>query len=426
MKEKLKQIMLSKYGKLKTANLGIPGGPEGAAIADALMGPKHDFKYDQIPPEAQDIVEPPTPTTPVATPPVVTAPTPLPAQNTPVKSNPTLPVAAPTDDMQPNSAYNDAARQKLYADLEAKRKSGSNWAAVAGLGDMARRMGGSQGINAQENLQTQVNLENKTGKEDFETGRKSSREELADYLKAKNDKRDFAFKEKEAGLKHEEIKAAREANALARAQVAAERAARQKEALDLKGHKMIQTHATQLSKDQIPQMLNAYNELSKQFDGNKDVAGIGFLDSMVPGVLLSNQGQANVERLNHLSNVFLKLRSGAAVTDPEYKRFLMESQAGKVPTERAVRQWMKHMGSDMQMAMGLAESGLPPELLSEYKSRPDSVTKEDIYQTQEQRAAAPAAPVAPKPHAQDNEAVMWAKANPNDPRAVKILAANGL
>jgi len=42
-----------------------------------------------------------------------------------------------------------------------------------------------------------------------------------------------------------------------------------------------------------------------------------------------------------------------------------------------------------------------------------------------QKAAGGQAPAAAKPHAQDSEAVQWAKANPNDPRSAAILKANG-
>jgi len=34
-------------------------------------------------------------------------------------------------------------------------------------------------------------------------------------------------------------------------------------------------------------------------------------------------------------------------------------------------------------------------------------------------------PGAAKPHPQDSQAVQWAKANPNDPRAAKIISLNG-
>jgi hypothetical protein len=60
----------------------------------------------------------------------------------------------------------------------------------------------------------------------------------------------------------------------------------------------------------------------------------------------------------------------------------------------------------------------------EFKSDPD------LAHSWEQGTAglfedAPVEPQAPQ-HPQDSEAVQWAKANPSDPRAQKILQANGV
>lgn len=422
----LMEALAKKFGQAKAVMPMVPGAGMTHSIAGTLLdklrgevgadanapAPGPSYSLDEM--QKAPVPTPPTSAVPAVNKSVISAP----VGNTPAPTAQT-PVQAP---QMPSNGYDDAARQQLYADLAQRMKRGAGFQALGGLADTISRAGGSKETEYSKNIGEQVRSDNKTSTEQFEAGRKGVREELADYLKQKIDSRDFAFKEKEAGLKHEEIKAAREANMLLKQQMLADRAAKTKEASDLKLDKMIQRHTEGLEKGQIPQLLNAYNELIPQFMSGKDVAGIGMADQMVPGAMLSQQGKANRMRLQQMANVFLKLRSGAAVTDPEYARFLNESYAGKIPTEAAARQWLKHMGSDMKLAMGLAESGLPPEALEEYKGRPNAVKLEDIYGSQ-----TPQAPqAAPKQHPQDNEAVTWAKANPNDPRAAKILAANGL
>lgn len=398
MREKLKQYLAAEMaGPMPVGSNAVAS--EGISRLKRLLTPSDD-QVDPTMMGTEDLPEAAEPMTlanaPQAMPPRPPMPSAAPAVNTAVNTPAISAAPAPMSNTPPampqSGQYGDAARQQLYAELAKKRSANAGWSAVAGLGDMARRMAGASPTGFQEKFQTRNDAEDKTARDEFESGRKGTREEMADYLKQKMDTRDFAFKEKEAGLKHEEVKAAREANAIARAGLAADKASKNKEANDLKMDKMIQHHADGLNKDQVPQLLNAYNELMPQFNSGQDVAGIGMLDQMVPGAMLSDQGQANRMRLSQMANVFLKLRSGAAVTDPEYARFLNESYAGKVPTEAAARQWMKHMGSDMKLAMRLAESGLPPEALAEYKSRPDSVKTEDIYGNQPAQAPQQAAP----------------------------------
>lgn len=395
MREKLKQYLAAEMaGPMPVGSNAVAS--EGISRLKRLLTPSDD-QVDPTMMGTEDLPEAAEPmtlaNTPQAMPPrPPAAPAVNTAVNTPAISAAPAPMSNTPPAMPQSGQYGDAARQQLYAELAKKRSANAGWSAVAGLGDMARRMAGASPTGFQEKFQTRNDAEDKTARDEFESGRKGTREEMADYLKQKMDTRDFAFKEKEAGLKHEEVKAAREANAIARAAMANDKAAKNKEAIDLKQDKMIQRHAENLDKDGTVQLLNSYNQLAPQFQSGQDVPGIGFLDSMAPGWALSDQGQGNRERLNQMANVFLKLRSGAAVTDPEYRRFLNETIAGQVPTERATRRWMEHMGKDMQMAIALKESGLTPEMNTEYKTRPGAITSDQVYGSQPQAAPQQSAP----------------------------------
>lgn len=202
MKEALKKILLNKYAGLKAAPI-MPGLAEGTMVMDKIrrdLAPQ-PVQPNPYKPELPDYMTdspnykpdsvPPVPPTPVS--PAISAP----AVNKPVISAPVTPaIPAPqstpsplesptTNDLSLGDKYNDAAREKLYAELAAKKKNGSAWAAAAGLGDMARRMGGSTGVNAQENIQNQINANDKTEREQFETGRKAQTEDLATNLSLK-------------------------------------------------------------------------------------------------------------------------------------------------------------------------------------------------------------------------------------------------
>jgi hypothetical protein len=140
----------------------------------------------------------------------------------------------------------------------------------------------------------------------------------------------------------------------------------------------VQKHAATLQNESLPELVATYNQLAPVFESGKDVPGVGLLDSHVPGFMLSAGGKEVRTNLQQLSNALLKARSGAAVTDPEYRRFLLELQAGSVPTEEAIRVHLSKMGQDAKTVIGQLEAGLPEEALATYKSRPGAVTSDSV------------------------------------------------
>jgi len=140
----------------------------------------------------------------------------------------------------------------------------------------------------------------------------------------------------------------------------------------------VQKHSTEMQKANMPELVNTYNELQDVFASGGDVAGIGAVDSHVPGFMLSPEGIRNRTNLQQMANSLLKSRSGAAVSDQEYKRFLLELQAGNMPTEKAIKAHLGKMGTDAKTIIGQLEAGLPSAAMEEYKSHPGSVTSADV------------------------------------------------
>jgi len=97
--------------------------------------------------------------------------------------------------------------------------------------------------------------------------------------------------------------------------------------------KGISTIVGRMAKDNLPGLLGAAqaaNASFGQYKGRKDIPGIGKVEgsSLIPDFFRTDEATMNRSDLAGLANQVLKLRSGAAVTDPEMKRFLTELAAG--------------------------------------------------------------------------------------------------
>jgi hypothetical protein len=153
---------------------------------------------------------------------------------------------------------------------------------------------------------------------------------------------------------------------------------RQSELREQRMNVFAEKHANRLSKDKIPELLNSYTELYEVFTSGKDVKGVGAADSFIPNLFLGDEGAKNRTNLKQLANTILQSRSGAAVTDQEYKRFLEELQAGTVPTEKAIRTHLGKIGRDMQKIVGQHEAAIPGEALDMYSGRPGAISSKDV------------------------------------------------
>jgi hypothetical protein len=139
-------------------------------------------------------------------------------------------------------------------------------------------------------------------------------------------------------------------------------------------NRFLNKHADSLAKAGVPELIGAYNELADQFNTGKNVEGVGTAESYIPNLFIGPQAARNRTNMQQIANALLKQRSGAAVSDQEYRRFLLELQAGKIPSERAVKAHMGKIGLDLKGLVGTLESGLPKDALDEYAVRPGAIT----------------------------------------------------
>lgn len=132
--------------------------------------------------------------------------------------------------------------------------------------------------------------------------------------------------------------------------------------------------SNQLQKTGIPQaqqQLDYIDQKIKQY--GDDVPGFGRASSYVPSMLLTPEGQSMRQAVASFANVLLKTRSGAAVTDPEQKRFLEEMGTQKgMPVER-LKQGIEMMKGLLDSEKRNTAAGVPNEVLDYYNSTPGAI-----------------------------------------------------
>lgn len=125
--------------------------------------------------------------------------------------------------------------------------------------------------------------------------------------------------------------------------------------------------------------LNTIDDLMEGLDNNKkDLAGYGMLGGLTPEFLTSEEGVKLRTAVQKLANTALKNASGTAVSDQEYERFKTEFGTGSLKTERALRAGLRAYRDMLSRVVQGIEATSPKEALEEYRSRPGSVSHEDI------------------------------------------------
>jgi hypothetical protein len=105
-------------------------------------------------------------------------------------------------------------------------------------------------------------------------------------------------------------------------------------------------------------------------DPNKDIPGIG-KTGMAPNMMVSDEAVGIRQGLAAVRNKLLKVRSGAAVTDPEMARFAQEliTTMDTISTDRELRlTWPQVAAGIAQIEKGI-EAGYPDEVVQTFKSR---------------------------------------------------------
>lgn len=137
-----------------------------------------------------------------------------------------------------------------------------------------------------------------------------------------------------------------------------------------------------LEKSAIPTMARAMNDidtflkntydfdLGKYKSGNKikelDIEGTGFFGQYKPDAMLDQKSLDFRQNVQTLANELLKSRSGAAVSDQEYRRLLMELGKGNFSNTRDVISGIAKMNKDLRNKTKIIEAS-DPETIKFYK-----------------------------------------------------------
>jgi hypothetical protein len=100
-----------------------------------------------------------------------------------------------------------------------------------------------------------------------------------------------------------------------------------------------------------------------------DVEGIGLLGNLRPDFLTSSQDVSFRQNVAKLANTLLKARSGAAVTDQEYARFLREVGSGNFSNEIDLLNGLKKMKQDIVTQNKNIGKTYGDDVLQEYETR---------------------------------------------------------
>lgn len=203
---------------------------------------------------------------------------------------------------------------------------------------------------------------------------------------------------------------------------------RREDALNLKKDERLEKDVQKLS-DKLgnaQELSNALENVNSKLGFNLDEAEVkdGKIivrgkEQDLPGVSVPGIGRVSVHSdkaqqlesaISKVFNTELKDRSGAAVTNTELERLKSEFGSGKYNTESQMIQAMKDYKRMVNQELKNREAAFRPEVVDQYKQR-GGATSEKFN-----KGLTPT----------DKQALEWANANPDDPRAKQIMQRLGL
>lgn len=132
--------------------------------------------------------------------------------------------------------------------------------------------------------------------------------------------------------------------------------------------------SNQLQKIGIPQAQQQLDYIQQTIDKNGgDIPGYGKVESLLPSALLSPEAQGMRQAVASFANVLLKTRSGAAVTEPEQRRFLEEMGTGKLMSADRLKQGLEMMRGLLDSEKKNAAAGVSNDVLDYYGSTPGAM-----------------------------------------------------
>lgn len=271
----------------------------------------------------------------------------------------------------------DMINKELQDSLENQRMV----AMMAGLGKAASQIGsGFAGLGAKTIIKptadyssmediNKINKDSILQKIKMHEDRKSKEAARADKEQARQDRLDARAERKTESEANRDLRKLMGGNNLQLRQ----------SALDLKENEetknRIEKFSKRLEKSNLPEQINSLNNINKIMNNlggsiyempKKDIPGIGLGVSSLPDILVSGEGVDLRQNITNLSNALLKSRSGAAVSEPEFKRFLKEASTGNFSREADTMKFIKKMADLVQQETGNIES-YDPEIKKAYK-----------------------------------------------------------
>lgn len=112
---------------------------------------------------------------------------------------------------------------------------------------------------------------------------------------------------------------------------------------------------------------------------NVDIEGVGILGTLRPSFTMSQGDVGFRQNVQALANQLLKARSGAAVTDQEYARFLKEVDSGNFSSEANLMTGLRKMRDDIRDQTSNIANTYGKDVFDEYTDR----TGLDFYSPEE-------------------------------------------
>lgn len=146
---------------------------------------------------------------------------------------------------------------------------------------------------------------------------------------------------------------------------------------DRQDNAMLERYSKKLTDSGMTQLGDTLDEIETLVSGlpkdkagkPQDIPGYGRAASLIPTFLTTGDARRLRSAVGKLQNVQLKQRSGAAVTVPEFARFMQEFGSGKLESEQALTTGISRLRRALEADRAELERGLTPEAKEEHVKR---------------------------------------------------------
>jgi hypothetical protein len=190
-------------------------------------------------------------------------------------------------------------------------------------------------------------------------------------------------------------------------------------------------HALGKSLEGMPAIQNDLNTLVEYAD-RKDIPGVAKGYQWVPDfmepLITDDEGKKVRQSARGVVGAYLKMRSGTAASDAEVARLMSELGMGPNATEEEFKTGLKRAIGNFKDEVRLKKAGVRPQAVDEAKRRGMRMDEAfpDYDPEMPKPVPGPKSLDEPTVRAEDDAAIKWARNNPDDPRAKRILSLHGV